>query len=164
MRLCHFFFVAGTLILYEYLTVTIVSQKYRELFWFPKQYLFGFFILEKQHANIPDRGFLFLRNTLLFYFLSPYSQTKWLTEKWIRLLRVGWRNLFSSCAVVSFFVLAGNRFWFYILLMYLEYNTYNCGVVFVFWFWQEIVINVTYVLSVQYQYSCVVVSVFWLWR
>ena len=27
-----------------------------------------------------------------------------------------------SCAVVSVFVLAGNRFWFYIL-MYLEYNT-----------------------------------------
>jgi hypothetical protein len=29
--LCHFFSVAGKLILYEYLTVTIVSQKYREL-------------------------------------------------------------------------------------------------------------------------------------
>ncbi len=33
---------------------------------------------------------------------------------------VGWRNFFSSCDVVSIFVLAGNRFWFYILLMYLE--------------------------------------------
>ncbi len=30
------------------------------------------------------------------------------------------------------------------------------------WFWQEIVIGVTYVLSVQY--SCAVVSVFLLWR
>ncbi len=30
----------------------------------------------------------------------------------------------------QFFVLAGNRFWFYILLMYLEYH--NCGVVLVF--------------------------------
>ncbi len=38
---------------------------------------------------------------------------------------------------------------------------YSCGVVFVFWFWQEIVVGVTYVLSVQY--SCAVVSVFWLW-
>jgi hypothetical protein len=38
---------------------------------------------------------------------------------------------------------------------------YSCGVVLVFWFWQEIVFGVTYVLSVQY--SCVVVSVFWLW-
>ncbi len=38
-------------------------------------------------------------------------------------LHVGWRNLFSSCAVVSVFVLVGNRFWFYIVLMYLEYHT-----------------------------------------
>ncbi len=39
---------------------------------------------------------------------------------------------------------------------------YSCGVVLVFWFWQEIVFGVTYVLGVQY--SCAVVSVFWLWR
>ncbi len=86
--------------------------------WFPKQYLLGFFILEKQQANIPDRGFLFLRNTRLLYSLSPYSQTESLTEKRIHSLCVGWRNLFSSCAVVScqFLVLAGNRFWF----------TYSC--------------------------------------
>ncbi len=71
--------------------------------WFPKQYLLGFFILEKQHANIPDRGFLFLRNTLLLYFLSPYSKTERQTESQIHLLCVGWRNLFSSCAVVSVF-------------------------------------------------------------
>jgi hypothetical protein len=32
----------------------------------------------------------------------------------IHSLRVGWRNLFP---VVSFLVLEGNRFWFYILLM-----------------------------------------------
>ncbi len=35
--------------------------------WFPKQKLLGFFILEKQLANISDRGFLFLCNTLLLY-------------------------------------------------------------------------------------------------
>ncbi len=34
----------------------------------------------------------------------------------------GLEELFSSCAVVSVFVLAGNKFWFYIL-MYFEYNT-----------------------------------------
>ncbi len=39
---------------------------------------------------------------------------------------------------------------------------YSCGVVLVFWFWQEIVFGVTYVPSVQY--SCAVVSVCWLWR
>ncbi len=60
----------------------------------------------------------------------------------------------------QFLVLAGNRFWFYIL-MYLEYK-YSCGFALVFWFWQEIVFGVMYVLSVQY--SCVVVSVFWLWQ
>ncbi len=38
---------------------------------------------------------------------------------------------------------------------------YSCGVVLVFWSWQEIVFGVTYVLSVQYSY--VVVSAFWLW-
>ncbi len=37
--------------------------------WFPKQYLLGFFILEKQLANILDRGFLFLHDTLLLYSL-----------------------------------------------------------------------------------------------
>ncbi len=43
----------------------------------------------------------------------------------IHLQRVGWRNFFSSCAVVSvFWFLAGNRnrFWCY-LHTHLEYNT-----------------------------------------
>jgi hypothetical protein len=74
-------------------------------------------ILEKQLANIPDRGFLFLRNTLLLYSLSPYWRTEWLTETQIHLLRMGWRNLFPVVLLCQFFVLAGNRFWFYILLM-----------------------------------------------
>ncbi len=97
--------------------------------WFPKQYLLGFFVLEKQLANISDRGFLFLRNTLLLYSLllwrerlfntvytlllyslDPYWWTEWQTEEQIHSLCVGWRNLFSSCAVVlcQFLVLAGN--------------------------------------------------------
>ncbi len=44
-------------------------------------------------------------------------------------LRVGWRNLFSSCAVVScqFLVLAGNRFWFtYSHVLRVQYS---CGVI-----------------------------------
>jgi hypothetical protein len=45
--------------------------------WFPKQSFSGFFILEKQLANILDRGFLFLHNTLLLYSLSPYWRTEW---------------------------------------------------------------------------------------
>jgi hypothetical protein len=39
---------------------------------------------------------------------------------------------------------------------------YSCGIVFVFWFWQEIVLGAIYILRVQY--SCAVVSVFWLWQ
>jgi hypothetical protein len=45
------------------------SRNIENFVWFPKQYLLGFFILEKQLANILDRGFLFLRNTLLLYSL-----------------------------------------------------------------------------------------------
>jgi hypothetical protein len=52
-------------------------------------------ILEKQLANILDRGFLFLRNTLLLYSLSPYSQTDRQTESQIHLLCMGWRNFFT---------------------------------------------------------------------
>jgi hypothetical protein len=40
---------------------------------------------------------------------------------------------------------------------------YSCGVMLVFWFWQEIVFGVTYIL-LRVQYSCVVVSVVWLWQ
>ena len=76
-------------------------------FWFPKQYLLGFLILEKQLANILDRGFLFLHNTLLLYSLCPYSQTESQTESQIHSLRVGWTNFFSSCAVVSTFGSSG---------------------------------------------------------
>ncbi len=47
-------------------------------------------------------------------------------------------------------------------LTYVSRVQYNCGVVLVFWFWQDIVFGVTYVLSVQY--SCAVLSVFWLWH
>ncbi len=38
----------------------------------------------------------------------------------------------------------------------------SCAVVSVFWFWQEIVFDVTYILRVQY--SCAIVLVFWFWR
>jgi hypothetical protein len=76
--------------------------------------------------------------------------------------RCAWAGgtFFPVVILCQFLVLEGNRFWFYIF-MYLEYK-YSCGVVLVFWFWQEIVLGVTYVLSVQY--SCAVVLVFLLWR
>ncbi len=82
-------------------------------------------------------------------------------EEQIHLLRMGWRNFFSSCAVVSVFGSGGKQV-LVLCTTYVLSVQYSCGVVSVFWFWREIVFGVTYVLSVQY--SCVVVSVFWLWR
>jgi hypothetical protein len=37
-----------------------------------------------------------------------------------------------------------------VLLTYISRVQYSCGVVLVFWFWREIVFDITYVLSVQY--------------
>ncbi len=56
----------------------------------------------------------------------------------------------------QFLVLAENRF--LVLHTYVLRVQYSCGVVLVFWFWQEIAFGVTYILSVQY--SCAVVSFF----
>ncbi len=86
---------------------------------------------------------------------------EWQTEEQIHLLRVGWRNFFSSCAVVSvFWFLVGDRF--LVLLTYISRVQCSCGVVLVFWFWREILFGITYVFSIQY--TCAVVSVFWLWQ
>ncbi len=71
------------------------------------------------------------------------------------------RNEYTHCAwaggtffpvvlLYQFLVLAGNRFWIYLLCTYVLRVQYSCGVVLVFWFWQKIVFGVTYVLSVQY--------------
>ncbi len=82
-------------------------------------------------------------------------------ESQIYSLCMGWRNFFSSCAVVSVFCSGGKK----VLVLHTPYVLrvpYSCGVVLVFWFWWEIVFCVTYVFSVHY--SCAVVSVFWLWR
>ncbi len=46
---------------------------------------------------------LILIPTFKFYVFSYSGQTESLTEKQIHSLRVGWRNFFSSCAVVSGF-------------------------------------------------------------
>ncbi len=116
-------------------------------------------ISEKQFANIPDRGFLFLRNTLLLYSRSPYSQTERQTESQIHSLHVGWWKLFLVVLLcrVSFW------FWWEIgfgLHTHVLRVQYSCGVLLVFWLQREIVFGVMYILSVQY--SCAVVSVFWL--
>ncbi len=68
-------------------------------------------------------------------------------------------TFFPVVLLCQFVVLAGNRCWLYTYVLRVQYS---CGVVLVFWFWQEIVFGATHVLSVQY--SRVVVSVFGLWR
>ncbi len=90
--------------------------------------------------------------------LSPYSPTDGMTDRGTNTLAArGLEEPFSSCAVVvSFLVLAGNRFW----CTYVLRVQYSCGIVIDFWFWRETVFGFAYVLSVQY--SCAVVSVFWL--
>ncbi len=106
---------------------------------------------------------LLLINTMLLHIPHLAFTHRWterLTEEQIHLLHVGWRNFFSSCAVVSVFCSGGKKV--LVLHTYILRVQYSCGVVSVFWFWQEIVFGVTSVLSVQY--SCVVVSVFWLWQ
>ncbi len=67
-----YFFLA----LYGYTTIQsrLFLKNIKNFVWFPKQYLLGFFILEKQLADIPDRGFLFLHSTLLLYIPLFVSQ------------------------------------------------------------------------------------------
>jgi hypothetical protein len=66
--------------------------------------------------------------------------------------RFAWAGgIFSPVILLcQFLVLAGNRFWFYILLMYLGYRTIGGVVLFFVLFWQEIVFGVKYVLSNLY--------------
>ena len=79
------------------------SKNIKNYVWFPKQYLLGFFILEKQLTNIPDRGFLFLHNTLLLY-IPLLALTDRQTDRESNTLAArGLEELFSSCAVLSVF-------------------------------------------------------------
>ncbi len=78
-------------------------KKYREFCLISKTILIGFLYFRE----IFDRGFLFLHNTLLLFSLSLHWWTESHTETQIHLLCVGWRNLFSSCAIVSVFCSRG---------------------------------------------------------
>ncbi len=99
--------------------------------WFLKKYLELSVKVEKVNdCSIPsthaeEKLPIFLLNTLILHIpllALTYPLTEKQTEKQIHLLRMGWKNFFSVVLLCQFLVLAGNRFWFYIL-MYLEYNT-----------------------------------------
>ena len=139
-------------------TVTIVSQKIsRTLFDFLNNTYWVSFFLEKFRTGVSCFFVTLFYSTLL---ALTDGQNHWRRFKYTRFAWAG-GFVFPVVLLCHFFVLAGNRFWFYILLMYLDYHTIVVLCQF-FWFWQEIVFGVTYVFSVQY--SCAVVSVFLLWR
>ncbi len=100
----------------------LILKNIENFVWFPKQYLLRFYILEKQFANIPDRGFLFLHNTLLLYSLSPYRQTD---RESNTLALCGLEEPFFQlcCCVVSVFGSGGKKVLIYIRMYHLEYNT-----------------------------------------
>ncbi len=56
---------------------------------------------------------------------------------------------------MSVFGSGGKYVFFFLLCTYVLRVQYSCGVVLVFWFWQEIVFGVTYVLSTIQLCGCV---------
>jgi hypothetical protein len=81
----------------------------------------------------------------------PPQNKKQLLAAVVHSLRMGWRNFFSSCAVVSvFWFLAGNRFWCY-LLAYLEYNTVVARVVYRFGIFGRYLVGISWYLLNPYQ-------------
>ncbi len=82
-------------------------------------------------------------NTLLLFILL-LALTDGITDGETNTLDArGLEDLFFSCAVVSVFGSGGK----YVLVLhtttYVLRVQYSCGVVLVFWFWQEIVFGVT---------------------
>ncbi len=59
--------------------------------------------IDVHHTKRPITNLSVKHSFTLYPSLSPYSQTESRTEKQIHSLRVGWRNFFPSCAVVSVF-------------------------------------------------------------
>jgi hypothetical protein len=94
--------------------------------------------------------------------LSPYSQTDSMTDRGMNTIAArGLEELFSSCAVVSdILILAGNRFWWY-LLRYIEYNT--VVVLCQFFGSGRKYFLVLHTYLVYNTFVRLVVSVFWLW-
>ncbi len=122
VRLCQFFgcngkanlvqiFLLNLRIFFSYFLLCMDLQLYshncflkisRTLFDFLNNTYWVSFFWRNNSLIFRTGVFLFLRNTLLLHFLSPYSRTERQTESQIHSLRVGWRNFFSSCVVSVF--------------------------------------------------------------
>ncbi len=84
-------------------------------------------------AHPPDRRLELFFPVVILPLLSIETLAHLLHVGWRNLptLRVGWRNFFSSCAVVTVLVMAGNWFWY---LCTQGIVPYSCGFVLVFLF------------------------------
>ena len=126
-------------------TITIVSKKYQDLlqpnshdhfskisrtfYASRKSWIIVVFLLH----TLKEKLLIFLINTLLLYIpllALTDGRNHRRRNKYTRFTWAG-GTFFTVVLLCQFLVLAGNRFWFYIL-MYLEYIQYSCGVVLVF--------------------------------
>ena len=147
------------------------SKNIKNFVWFPKQYLVGFFILEKFRTGVS------CFSVTLFYFTLLALTDGQNHRRRVKYTRCAWAGgTFSPVVLLcQFFVLAGNRFWFTYLctksscgvvsvFLVLAGNSfwcvrspYSCGVVLVFWFWQEIGFGFIYYVLMYLEYNTVVV-------
>ncbi len=142
-----------------YGSTTIQSRLFlkniKNFVWLPKQYLLGFFILEKFWTGVS------CFSVTLFYSILLALTHRQHDRQRLKYTRYAWAGgtFFPVVLLCQFSVLVGNRF----LVLHTPYVLtvpYSCGVVLVFLIWWEIVFGM-YILSVQY--SCAVVSVFLMW-
>jgi hypothetical protein len=87
--------------------------------WFSKQYLFGFYFLEKFRTGVSCFSITLFYSALL---ALTHRQNDGQRLKHTRYTWAG-GTFFPVVLLCQFSVLAGNRFWFYILFMYLDYHT-----------------------------------------
>ncbi len=126
------------------LTITIVSQKHRNILqpyssnrfsnniknFLCKQKIVNNCSILSMHAERQITNLSVKHSSTLYPTLSPYRQMESKTEEQIHLLRLGWRNFFSSCAVVSVLGSGGKQV--LVLHTYVLRVRYSCGVVLVF--------------------------------
>ncbi len=105
--------------------------------FFVRTVFFCFCTKEKWEGGLRRQSDVFLHDIRKRIFCKNYFSCFRTKKKWEGGLK--WQSevflpggtFFTVVLLCQFLVLAGNRFWFYIL-MYLEYIQYSCGVVLVF--------------------------------